>query len=274
MTTSHTVSKRLESFSISLFQALAVTITKACGSSWHIEMIPAVNTPSELSETVLVNCVLDGGLRGELGLEIRRAEAHMLASAFLGQPTAESEIETESVVLRLINSWMREYSSTVEQELGVVTVQASISSEKRIEQAAVFQAAIFEGANRISISMCLSPALIASLKQHCQTGSMDAADVSSKKTANGNMLPDPMNLNLVMDVELNVTLRFGQRRLTLREVLELTTGSVVELDRQVEEPVELLLEGIVIARGEAVVVDGNYGLRVTEVLQPVSTAQL
>jgi len=78
----------------------------------------------------------------------------------------------------------------------------------------------------------------------------------------------------VMDVELNVTLRFGQRQLTLREVLELTSGSVVELDRQVDEPVELLLDGVVIARGEAVVIDGNYGLRVTEVSQPLSSAVL
>ena len=81
---------------------------------------------------------------------------------------------------------------------------------------------------------------------------------------------EPLNLQLVMDVELNVTLRFGQRQLALREVLELTSGSVIELDRQVEEPVELLLEGKVIARGEAVVIDGNYGLRVTEVPQPIS----
>src|ERR1700743_96819 len=78
------------------------------------------------------------------------------------------------------------------------------------------------------------------------------------------------NLHLVLDVELNVTLRFGQRLLSLREVLDLNTGSVIELDRQVEEPVELLLEGKVIARGEAVVIDGNYGLRVTEVTQPIS----
>lgn len=80
---------------------------------------------------------------------------------------------------------------------------------------------------------------------------------------------DSVNLGLLLDVELNVTLRFGQRQLTLREVLELTSGSVVELDRQVEEPVELLLDGKVIARGEAVVVDGNYGLRVIEVMQPL-----
>jgi flagellar motor switch protein FliN len=78
------------------------------------------------------------------------------------------------------------------------------------------------------------------------------------------------NLGLVMDVELEVTLRFGQRQLSLREVLELSSGSVVELESQVDEPVELLLDGRVIARGEAVIVDGNYGVRITEVLHPVA----
>ena len=76
------------------------------------------------------------------------------------------------------------------------------------------------------------------------------------------------NLGLMLDIELNVLLRFGQRQLTLREVLDLTCGSVVELDRRVDEPVELLLDGRVIARGEAAIVDGNYGLRVTEIVQP------
>lgn len=78
------------------------------------------------------------------------------------------------------------------------------------------------------------------------------------------------NLGLVMDVELSCTLRFGQRQLTLREILDLASGSVVELDRQVDEPVELILDGRVIARGEAVIIDGNYGLRVTQVLHTVA----
>ncbi len=77
------------------------------------------------------------------------------------------------------------------------------------------------------------------------------------------------NLDLVLDVALNVTLRFGQRQLALREVLDLTSGSVVELDRQVDEPVELVLDGRVVARGEAVIIDGNYGMRITQVLQPI-----
>ncbi len=87
------------------------------------------------------------------------------------------------------------------------------------------------------------------------------------------MPADENNLGLVLDVELNVLLRFGQRQLTLREVLDLKSGSVVELDRRVDEPVELLLDGRVIARGEAAIVDGNYGLRVTEIVQPATSAR-
>jgi flagellar motor switch protein FliN/FliY len=71
-----------------------------------------------------------------------------------------------------------------------------------------------------------------------------------------------------MDVELDVTLRFGSRSMLLRGILELDAGSVVELDRQVREPADLLLDGRLIARGEVVVVDGNYGLRVLEIVSP------
>ena len=81
------------------------------------------------------------------------------------------------------------------------------------------------------------------------------------------------NLGLVLEVELNALLRFGQRQLSLREVLDLTTGSVIELDRRVDDPVELLLDGKVIAKGEAAIVNGNYGLRVTEIVQPASAVQ-
>ncbi len=76
------------------------------------------------------------------------------------------------------------------------------------------------------------------------------------------------NLGLLMGVELGVMLQFGCRQATLREVLELATGAVLELDREIEQPVDLLLNGRVVARGEVVVMDGNYGLRVTEVASP------
>ncbi len=79
---------------------------------------------------------------------------------------------------------------------------------------------------------------------------------------------DP-KLELLMDVELDATLRFGERQMALRDILDLSAGLVVELDHYVQDPVELLVGKKVIARGEVVVVDGNYGLRVMEIISPM-----
>lgn len=78
---------------------------------------------------------------------------------------------------------------------------------------------------------------------------------------------DP-KMELLMDVELDITLRFGERQMMLRDILDLSAGSVVELNQFVQDPVELQIGKKTIARGEVVVVDGNYGLRVTEIISP------
>jgi len=74
------------------------------------------------------------------------------------------------------------------------------------------------------------------------------------------------NLGLLMDVELEVTLRFGRRQMLLSEILDLGLGSLVELDQQIRDPVELLVGNKVVAVGEVVVADGNYGIRITEIV--------
>jgi flagellar motor switch protein FliN/FliY len=96
----------------------------------------------------------------------------------------------------------------------------------------------------------------------------------SRTAAKGGAQTVAPELGRVIDVPLTVTLRFGQRNMRLREVLELNTGVLVELDRQVEDPVDLILDERVIARGEVVIVDGNYGLRVTEIVERPSTVIL
>ena len=78
----------------------------------------------------------------------------------------------------------------------------------------------------------------------------------------------PSNLDLILDVELDATIRFGEREMLLQDVYELMPGAVVQLNQLVNEPAELLVAGRVVARGEVVVVDGNFGLRVKEVLSP------
>jgi flagellar motor switch protein FliN len=75
-------------------------------------------------------------------------------------------------------------------------------------------------------------------------------------------------IELLLDVELEASLRFGSRELPLSEILELGPGDVVHLDRQIADPVDLLIGDKIVARGEVVLVNGNFGLRVTEVAEP------
>jgi flagellar motor switch protein FliN len=75
-------------------------------------------------------------------------------------------------------------------------------------------------------------------------------------------------LDLLLDVELEASLRFGSREMPLGEILELGPGDVVELDRHVADPVDLIVGDKIVARGEVVLVNGNFGLRVTEVAAP------
>ncbi|MDR3725789.1 MAG: FliM/FliN family flagellar motor switch protein [Terracidiphilus sp.] len=75
-------------------------------------------------------------------------------------------------------------------------------------------------------------------------------------------------VELLLDVELEVALRFGSREMSLGEVLDLGPGDVVQLDRNVADPVDLIVGDKIVARGEVVLVNGNFGLRVTEVAAP------
>ena len=73
------------------------------------------------------------------------------------------------------------------------------------------------------------------------------------------------NLELLKDIELPVTLRFGSAQMSLRDLTRLDTGAVIELDRALTDPVEVLVGGSVIARGEPIVVQGVYGVRISEI---------
>lgn len=75
-------------------------------------------------------------------------------------------------------------------------------------------------------------------------------------------------VELLLDIELEAALRFGCKELPLGEILDLGPGDVVQLDRNVADPVDLIVGDKIVARGEVVLVNGNFGLRVTEVAAP------
>jgi len=74
------------------------------------------------------------------------------------------------------------------------------------------------------------------------------------------------NLDLLLDVEIPVSVEVGRARLSLEEILRLVPGSVISLDKKSEEPVDLRVNGKLVARGEVVLVDDSYGLRITQVV--------
>lgn len=90
---------------------------------------------------------------------------------------------------------------------------------------------------------------------------MGAGDSGSGKTLSP-------GVELMLDVELEASLRFGCREMPLGDLLELGPGDVVQLDRHLTDPVDLIVSDKIVARGEVVLVNGNFGLRITEVAEP------
>ena len=76
----------------------------------------------------------------------------------------------------------------------------------------------------------------------------------------------PANLNLVLDVPVSLTIELGSCQLPMKEVLQLNIGSVVQLDKQADAPVELSINGKLIAHGEVVVIEDRFGVKITEVI--------
>jgi flagellar motor switch protein FliN len=76
----------------------------------------------------------------------------------------------------------------------------------------------------------------------------------------------PPNLDVILDIDLPLSVRFGQTEMTLMDLTRIGPGSVIDLGRSPDDPVDVLVHGRLVARGEVVVVSGNYGVRITDVI--------
>jgi flagellar motor switch protein FliN len=82
----------------------------------------------------------------------------------------------------------------------------------------------------------------------------------------GQMPGKEMNINLILDVAVTLSLEVGRARMSVRDLLQLAPGAIVELDRLAGEPLDVLVNGVRIARGEVVVVNEKFGIRLTDVV--------
>jgi len=139
----------------------------------------------------------------------------------------------------------------------------------------VYHVAIRYPDGALSLTISLSPNLLAGLDP-------DEAETAGGKPHPPNSVETPSStalmglrpasagvsqtMDLLLDVELPVSVSFGRTQLPVKEVLKLTTGSIVELGRSVNEPVDVVVNNCIIARGEVVVIDGNYGIRIDQII--------
>lgn len=83
------------------------------------------------------------------------------------------------------------------------------------------------------------------------------------------LISEDVNLDVILDVPVTISLEIGRTRISIRNLLQLNQGSVVELDRLAGEPLDVMVNGTLIAHGEVVVVNEKYGIRLTDVISPV-----
>jgi flagellar motor switch protein FliN/FliY len=216
-----------------------------------------------------------GGVHGEMSLHLTAASGTRLAQKFLGEPepapdavaaatiTAENKEALEELLRQIAGLAATALASAVGGEVQLhlsATAAPSWSSD-----AIVCFHTRDEGGSSVALEIQISPALAAELQQRTQPASAPppAAVSTASAPASG--------YDRLMDVGLDVKLRFGTRRMSLRDVLALSAGVVIELENTLQSPVDLLLDGRLIAQGDVVVVDGKYGLRITDVVEGAPT---
>lgn len=110
-------------------------------------------------------------------------------------------------------------------------------------------------------------------EQAQEEGAGDPGDIGQAETAEFDQLkPEPssneINLDAILDVPVTISMEIGRTRIAIRNLLQLNQGSVVELDRLAGEPMDVLVNGTLIAQGEVVVVNEKFGLRLTDIISP------
>jgi len=148
-------------------------------------------------------------------------------------------------------------------------VGREVNCESGQEETTAFGSALgaqfsIEGGGSGTLWISASPELLAAvLAASLGGGQASAAAAGAGGKAGGGVKEA---YDLLLDVEMPVSVSFGRAHIPLKEVLKLTSGSIVELNRTVTEPVEIIVNNCVIAKGEVVVVEGNYGVRIHQVI--------
>ena len=194
------------------------------------------------------------------------AGGHVLRAAGIEESDAAS---LKSMYLETIRQALSGIAGAMGARLGhEVTCNGGEESSVSVEaQWAVLRIPL--GAEIANVAVGIEPALVTAMVAASQpeASAPKITEVAAAAAAAGFAGPaNSKTFELLLDVELPVSVSFGRAQVPLKDVLKLTTGSIVELNRSITEPVEVIVNNCVIARGEVVVVEGNFGVRVHQVI--------
>ncbi|MDR3764982.1 MAG: FliM/FliN family flagellar motor switch protein [Acidobacteriota bacterium] len=245
--------------------AAATVLSQIAGGTLTSEN--AAGEPVEA--TTLVQLTFSGALLGQGEIALTAPMTVRFSALLTGEPAdAEYSSEHREAAAELIQQICGNAADRLRAAFGPMEMKPVAVSERLGIEGESHIISVAHGDTPLQFELRLMGVAVA------ETAKSDEPAAETAQAAEGLPLPPPppplestgnRNLDLLLDIELNATLRFGTRQMLLRDILELCSGSVVELDRAVQEPVDLLIDGRIIAQGEVVIVDGNYGLRVLQV---------
>jgi len=256
---------KMEVFFDAWSSTLAALLSQLSSRTWAFA---GMTSADSYTPAAVLRISLQQGMKGSLCTSLSAEDAALLLEVFTGEKAAIAgmpDAAQSEALCELVRQWAGLAASRLKPVFGDVGMEVALEAETALGLAGARLLRIASEERAVAVRIEMDSDLLGQLDRR-QTPR--APLVPEARAGSLDQLLREGNLDLLLDVELGVTLRFGSRRAPLREVLELSPGAVLELNREIQEPVDLLLNDRVIARGDVVVVDGNYGLHITEVISP------
>ena len=250
---------RIITFGETFCQSTATVFSQALGALWSVQLSDGDSTDDGAEGRFTLQLSCSGDLTGNAAISLRKEAVLELAQKLLAEetnPVAEITNDHQKAVEELFRQVSETTQTALSAQFGEVKLQLS-PIDSSTPDGTMLHLVAAEGARKIHLVLRIMPELADALSAPKQD-SGPRRDGSHEVRAN-------INLALLLGIDLKLTLRFGRSNLTLDEVLALSSGAVIELDRQIQEPVDLLLGDRLVATGDVVVIDENYGLRVNTV---------
>lgn len=247
-----------------LIDALAANLAESLGAmaGTAVRSMPIVGQTAVDWE---VPVQVGGTALGTIWMGLSQDGASRLVAAILGDPSLVAEADIVDTLKELVGQAAGAHVQGAGKGLTLAVDPPVAASTPQLPDAQHFDVIVGTGE---PIRLVGWGRTVAGLVPDPPRASAQASAPPPPAMAAALASPPPRNLDVVLDIELPITVRFGETQMTLESLARLGPGSMIDLSRSPDDPVDLLVNGRLVARGQVVVVSGCYGVRVSEVVSP------